>query len=248
MLFQRMVQRTRNENWLALSLELLMVVAGILFAFQVDRIYEGWQDRQLEQRYLARISDDLRADTAEIASVRARTDRRLAQIQLLVRAIDDPFIVADQASEFIHAIEQVAWRSVPTITTNTYDELVSTGRMTLLQSEDLRNGLTEYYAFLEGQKRLGLGEDDQDMFRLETLGLLSGGHLSAIEDPTRYPLNVSPEEAVDIAEEFASRLAAHRWLSRLTKYQVLMHRLAQDFDARARVLLAELDQDMSDDR
>lgn len=243
-----MVQSTRNENWLALSLELMMVVVGILFAFQVDRMYEGWQDRQIEERYLARLSDDLRADTSEIASIRQRTDHRLAQIQLLVRAIDDPLIVADQASEFLHAIEQVTWRSVPTITTNTYDELVSTGRMTLLQSEDLRNGLGEYYSFLEEQKRLGLGEDDQDVFRLETLGLLSGRHLSAIEDPMRYPLVVSREESVEIAEDFASRLAAHQWLSRLTKYQVLMHRLAQDFDARARVLLAELDHDMTGDR
>ena len=148
----------------------------------------------------------------------------------------------------MHAIEQITWRSVSTITTYTYDELLSIGRMALLRSEELRTGLAEYYAFIEEQKRLGLGEDDQDRFRLETLGLLSGRHLSAIEDSTNYALDVSPEQAVEIAEEFASRTAAHPWLSRLTKYQVLMQRVALDFDARAEILLIEIDRELARNR
>ena len=116
--------------------------------------------------------------------------------------------------------------------------------MALLRSDDLRKGLAEYYGFLADQRRLGLGEDDQDRFRLETLGLLSGQHLSAIEDASSYTLDVSPDEAVEIAERLASRRSAHPWLSRLTKYQVLMRRLALEFDARARVLIAEVEEQL----
>lgn len=118
-------------------------------AFQVDRLYEGWQDRQLEDRYLERLASDLGSDTAEIAEVVARTERRLSQIRLLEDAIDDARIAGDRPSAFVRALEQVIWRSVPTITTSTYDELSSTGRMALLRSERLRNGPAEYYAFIE---------------------------------------------------------------------------------------------------
>ena len=52
MLFRRISHRIREENWLALCLELTMVIAGILLAFQIDRFYEAWQDSQLEDRYL----------------------------------------------------------------------------------------------------------------------------------------------------------------------------------------------------
>ena len=248
MLFRRITERVRDENWVALSLELRMVIVGILLAFQVDRLYGGWQDRQLEDGYLDRLTTDLQSDTAEIAEIVARTGRRLAQVQLLTEAIDDPRIAGEHPSDFVHAIEQVTWRSVPTITTSTYDELLSTGRMALLRSERLRNGLAEYYAFIVEQTRLGLGEDDQDRFRLETLGLLSGEHLSAIEDASSYDLDVSAEEAVEIAEGFASRRTAHPWLSRLMKYQVLMRRLALEFDARAGVLLTEIEEQLNGDR
>ena len=248
MLFRRLSQKIREENWLALSLELTMVIVGILLAFQVDRFYEGWQERQLEDRYLERLATDLERDTAEITRVVARTEERLSQVQLLANAIDDPRIAGDSPSDFVQAIEQVTWRSVPTITTYTYDELLSTGRMALLRSERLRNGLAEYYAFIVDQRRLGLGEDDQDRFRLETLGLLSGEHLSAIEDASSYDLDVSPEEAVEIAEGLASRRTAHPWLSRLMKYQVLMRRLAREFDTRARVLITEIDEQLTGDR
>jgi len=244
MLVRSISQGLREENWLALFLELTIVIVGILLAFQVDRVYEGWKDRQLEGRYLERLAADLARDTAEITTVVARTEKRLSQLQLLTDAIADPRVAGDRPSDFVLTIEQVTWRSVPTITTHTYDELLSTGRMALVRSEGLRSGLAEYYAFLADQMRLGLGENDQDRFREETLGLLSGEHLSAIEDPSTYPLDVSPGEAMKIAEGLASRRTAHPWLGRLMKYQVLMRRLALDLDARARVLLAEVDEQL----
>lgn len=248
MLFRRISQRIRGEKWLALSLELIVVIVGILLAVQVDRFYAGWQDSRLEDRYLERLAIDLQSDTAEITRVVAGIEQRLSQIQLLADVIVDPGTARDQPSDFVYAIEQVTWRSVPTITTYTYDELLSTGRMTLLRSERLRNGLAEYYASIEHQRRLGLGENDQEQFVLETLGLLSGEHLSAIEDASSYDLDVSAEEAVEIAKRFASRRTAHPWLSRLMKYQVLMRRLAREFDTRARVLITEIDNQLAGDR
>ena len=147
--------------------------------------------------------------------------------------------------EFMRALEQVTWRGVPVIHANTYGELESTGRMILLRTEALRSGLAEYYSFIDEQRRLGLGEDDQDRFRLETLGLLSGVQLSAIEDPDRYQAEVSPEEARRIAVEYARRTDAQLWLPRLTKYQVLMRRLAEEFRVRAEALLSEIDGELA---
>ena len=92
---------------------------------------------------------------------------------------------------------------------------------------------------------MGLGEDDQDRFRLETLGLLSGAQLAAIEDPVRYAVEVSPADAKRIAVEYARRTDAHRWLPRLTKYQVLMRRLAEKFRERADALLSEIDDELA---
>ena len=153
---------TRQIPWLRVFVEGVVIVGSILLVFGIDAWWEGNQDSQLEDRYLERLATDLDSDTAEIRTVVARTDQRLSQLRLLADAIADPHIAGDHPADFVHAIEQVTWRSVPTITTYTYDELLSTGRMALLRSEDLRNGLAEYYAFLADQRWLGLGEDDPE--------------------------------------------------------------------------------------
>lgn len=241
MLVRRIVEKVRAENWLTLFLELGLVVIGILLAFQLDRAYQAYQDRQLEQRYLQRLHADLQGDVDEIDVNIRRTQTRLEQVELLRTVLRNPEAAAADPEAFAHALEQVTWRSVPNITTGTYEELESTGRTVLLRSEKLRSGLADYYGLIAGQQRLGLGEDDQDRFRVATLGLLSSADLSAIEDPERYPFDMSPERARQVAIGFAARTAAHPWLSRLTKYQVLMRRLAEEFRERATGLLEQID-------
>ena len=79
---------------------------------------------------------------------------------------------------------------------------------------------------------------------MATVGLLSGDQLSAIEDPDRFDLHVAPGDAVRIARAFAGREAAHLWLGRLEKYQVLMARLARGSRERAREILREIDREI----
>lgn len=240
-MLRRLIEKLRAENWLGLGVELTLVVVGILLAFQLDRAYQASQDRELEQRYLARLAEDLRRDSAEIADNISRTIVRLGQLELLESLRLDPAAAAVDPPALAEALEQVTWRSVPTIATGTFDELQSTGRSVLLRSEALRRDLAAYYGAIEEQRRLGLGEDDQDRFRLATLGLLSGDHLSAVEDPERHPFEMSADEAARIAEAFRSRPEAHLWLGRLTKYQVLMQRLSRDYQAGNLRLLSRID-------
>lgn len=244
MLLRRIAERLRSESWITLFLELSLVVLGILLAFQLDRAYQNSQDRDLEQRYLVRLHADLQRDTSSLTEVIGRTERRIAQVDLLLDVVDDPTVAADDPRAFASALEQVTWRSVPAITSVTYDELQTSGRSTLLRSDPLRAGLADYYTRIDVERRLGLGEDDQDRFRLATIGLLSGAHLSAIEDPERFPLELTPDEANLIAMAFSARAEAHPWLARLTKYQVLMRRLAEGYLKQAHGLLELIDQEM----
>ena len=243
MILRRIARSLRAADWVTLGLELVLVVVGILLAFQLDRAYQAAQDRQLETRYLERLHADLSRDTAEIARVLARTERRVGQVGLLEAVLAEPERAADAPREFVTALEQVTWRSVPSITTTTYDELRSTGRAALIRSESLRERLAAYYGTLDEQQRLGLGEDDQERFRTATVGLLSGDQLSAIEDPSRFDLEVTPAGAVRIARAFAARDGAHPWLGRLEKYQVLMARMARRSQARAVEILHAIERE-----
>lgn len=246
MIGRRLFRSLRGGAGWTLILELVIVVVGILLAFQVDRAYQASQDRALERRYLERLQADLQSDTAEVARIVGLTGERLGQIDVLRAAVRDPMAAADQPGSFVEAVEKVTWRSFPRIRSYTYEELRSTGRMTLLRSEELRSGLGAYYALVEDRRRLGLGEDDQDRFRLETLGLLSAEQLSGIEDPQRFPFEVGAAEAARVARELTVRPGALVWLPRLAKYQVLMRRSAEEIRAAALLLMAEIDRELGE--
>ena len=240
MLLRRILKHVRGENWVAVTLDLLVVVIGIVIAFQVNRWYEAGKDRGLEHGYLERLRSDLETETAQFEEIVARTELRLGQVRLLEAAIASPAAAAARPADLVRAVEQVTWRSFPVITAYTYQELLSSGRMTLLRSEDLRQRLAEYYTLIEDSRRLGFGEDDQYKFRDLTVGLLTTVQLSAIEDPKRYELVVSAEEALSIARELTSRGEAHAWLPRLAKYQVLMRARAEGFIDTAKNLITSI--------
>ena len=241
MLLRRIAQHLKSENWVAVVLDLLVVVVGIVIAFQVERWYEGRRDLEVEQSYLRRLRADLETEMEQFEEIVTRTGTRLEQCRILEAAFADPAKAAEQPMEFVIAMERVTWRSFPVITAYTYGELVSSGRMTLLRSQDLRLRLAEYYTLLEETRRLGLEEDDQDKFRDLTVGLLSAEQLSAVEAHKREDLQVSAEEATRIATEFSGRLEARGWLARLAKYQVLMRIRAEGFVKREKGLIASID-------
>ncbi len=230
----------KNQHVVGLILDLLVVIAGILLAFQIDRAYEAWQDRQDESSYLERLLKDLEGDKTMYEDVRERAVERLEQIRILQEVIDNPESISGREADFVYALERVTWRNFPVINGYTYSEMLTSGKMTLLRSENLRRKLSDYYSRLEDTERLGFGEDDQDHFRTETLGILSTQILMHIENETDYPLNISQEEGLDMAREFAARQTAHQWIGRLAKYQVLMSERADEFTRRAEVLEAEI--------
>ncbi len=174
------------------------------------------------------------------SEVIARTNVRLEQIQLLSEVINDPTYIRGREADFIVAMERITWRNFPVINGNTYNEMLTTGNMTLLRSEALRKQLSDYYAMLEDTERLSFGEDDQDQFRNETLGILSAAMLKYVEDEEMYPLEVSEETALAMANEFSTREKAHWWMNRLAKYQVLMANRSTEFTKSARSIQTEI--------
>ncbi|MFT6662771.1 MAG: hypothetical protein ACJA0K_002784, partial [Maricaulis maris] len=55
MILARITKALRDQNWLAVSLEFIIVIAGVVVGFQVSAWNEARQERGLEQAYLERL-------------------------------------------------------------------------------------------------------------------------------------------------------------------------------------------------
>jgi uncharacterized protein DUF6090 len=62
MILRRMTKHVRDQNWFAVALDFVIVVAGILIAFQITNWNEARGERHREAQILREIATDLQAD------------------------------------------------------------------------------------------------------------------------------------------------------------------------------------------
>lgn len=125
--------------------EILLVVIGILIALQINNWNEISKERAKESGYLERLKEDILTDQQ--------------QFELNVEFYNQVFDYGNSAISysngedlgttskwevlvaFFHASQ--IWPIIPTV--STYDELKSSGELSLIQSDDLRNSLSYYH-------------------------------------------------------------------------------------------------------
>ena len=87
MLLRRITQHVKDQNWFAVALDFIIVVAGILIAFQITEWNETRADRQKEAEFFGSVLENLRSDLAEYDSTLTVTEWRMSAINQVNREI-----------------------------------------------------------------------------------------------------------------------------------------------------------------
>lgn len=232
MLLRRIIAHFRKQEWTAIFLDFLIVVAGILIAFQITDWNERRAEHAREGRYLAQIADDLRADLEEIEFVRGNAECRVSAAEaILARAGAPPRrweLTWAQDSYQLNAAAPFqsddpfaangALSILPTLDGNrhTYAALISTGEFRILRDETLARDIQSYYAEVDEVRDFGV-----------TLEIVREAVAAS-----RHRLGIS-NFAVVTLDQLAARVAADRELAaQLDTYRI--------FSAMHAVLMARL--------
>jgi hypothetical protein len=167
-----------------LAAEFILIVAGVLVALALDQWRARLQDRSLEAAYVARLRNDLVSDTASFRWFNGVLDTKDAVLLELLR--DRPPDTWDGSpAEHAVRLRLSTFLGLPPVTSATFNELLSTGKVNLLRSGELRGELGEYYAFYS---RL-----------TEILDLLPGSYRSIVwssmPGDTEHALRLDPSNA-----------------------------------------------------
>lgn len=76
------------QNWFAVALDFIIVVAGILIAFQITAWNEQRADRAKEALYLFELIEDLNADLAEFDSIKRTAEIRMGALERILALAD----------------------------------------------------------------------------------------------------------------------------------------------------------------
>lgn len=164
-------------NSVKLIAEFIIIVLGVLVALASDRWRETIQNSELKNHYISGLIADIQEDSLTFAET--KNTGSLNNSARLVLEASNTIQFPDSLSHIIYSIESLQWYNPPVVSREIYNDLVSTGNLSLLSLE-LRRVLGIYY------DRVTSYEQREDLFR----NLLSNGYRNApshILGPIIYP-------------------------------------------------------------
>jgi len=244
MLLGRLRGHLADQNWLAVTVDIAVVLVSILLAFQIDRWAENRRDQHLEVEYLLRLKEDLQMEIGQMDTALGYVGDRIKAVRLLEKLVKDSSNEGISYGSLPWAIETATWRSFPQIASFVYRELQSTGNLALIQAESLRRNLAGHYTLLQNDAQIGLDQDIQHLFNRKMAGLLTSDELIEVENAgsPNNSANISPARALEIAEAFSQNQGAVAILPSLVHHHAFIEKVIVQARERTQQLILQIDE------
>ncbi len=149
MILRRFIQHVREQNWFAVSIDVVVVIVGIYLGFQVTEWGNQQTAREEEQQILRTLSLEVEGALARKLAERAENEEELEEIFEAVDYLSGELgvqILSEVACRRIAVSAGNNWRIVRL---NTADEIVASGKLNLIGNEQVRLLIMEYRSILE---------------------------------------------------------------------------------------------------
>jgi hypothetical protein len=141
MILRRISYHLHHQNWLALCLEMVIVVAGIFIGLQIDAWRSSQVDREVEHKYLERLLSDMEES---ILAQRERIDSTsvgIANIDFLASSLHSGDLDTEQVDRLGEGYDWIGTIAFPETNMSTIHELQATGKILLIQDLRIRNAI-----------------------------------------------------------------------------------------------------------
>ena len=143
MIIKRLASSLRRQDWMAVTVEVLIVLVGVFLGLQVNNWNEARLAREAERDLMARLEVDIQDARAQTANAITSLETLSARTGLLIDLLRTEETVPERPD--MDGILGAAIRvDTPPGLSATYQEMISTGSLSSLQSQDLRQALTQY--------------------------------------------------------------------------------------------------------
>ena len=147
---QQLLSKNKTGKYLTYAIgEIVLVVIGILIALQINAWAIEQDNHTLEKIYLEALRVEIMEDIQFYTSVSDSLKNQETSALHILHFIEYPEAVIKDSLQFINAFRQCAEGENLTRTEVTWNELQSTGRMSLIRNKKLTGLLFEYYADLD---------------------------------------------------------------------------------------------------
>ena len=167
MILRRVIEQIKHQHWLAIVIDLVIVVLGVFIGMQVS----NWNQQRATDRQAEIFTERLRADLRVeawnydymiqyFAEVQANAESALAVMEGRKQASSEQLLIsAYRATQYNTHIRRRA----------TYDEMTATGNINLIKDDALREAATLVYdiGLFQVLDSQSLGSSYRQAFRME---------------------------------------------------------------------------------
>lgn len=155
---RQLIMENRSRKYLFYMLgEIVIVIVGILIALQVDNWNQRRQERIEAHLFLVRLKNEFLANRAQLVQKIVMREQALGSTRELIRFVDSPQgLFADRQVDSLLALAMPVYTFDPS--QGVLNQLTSTDKLTLLQSEALNDKLSGWNSMIQDFK------EDEDMY------------------------------------------------------------------------------------
>ncbi|MAP93432.1 MAG: hypothetical protein CMK07_00625 [Ponticaulis sp.] len=143
MIIRRLATSIREQDWVTVVIETLIVMFGVLLGLQVN----NWNSARVERAELVGLIERLKTDFAETEPVIETNYERIALAADQTAQLIDYLRTTDEVPEdedILMIVEAPGRLAALPAVSATYQEMLSTGSLARIKSEELRSALNSY--------------------------------------------------------------------------------------------------------
>ena len=148
----RIVQRLRDHDWMAVAIEVLIVVVGVLIALQVSNWNDARKDSARGEDYLRRMDAELQGDVKMIARLSVFRHQVYDYGMATVAYAEHGTLYQGSAWKTVLAYYQASQVWPYRIPDTTFQEIRSNGELDLIRNPVLRNHVSSHYGNSSGSQ------------------------------------------------------------------------------------------------
>ena len=140
MFLKRLAKTLHEQDWASFVIEFLIVLLGVFLALQAEDWNQERKDRNLEEAYISRLIDEARTNIDILAQHEQIFEEK---VEFILALPNLPLNKAFQQDplEFMFQLDYSTYVGIPNLRAETYQELESSGRLTLLRNSELRSAI-----------------------------------------------------------------------------------------------------------
>ncbi|WP_323761933.1 hypothetical protein [Maricaulis sp.] len=167
MILSRLSRAIRQQNWFAVVLEFVIVVAGVLLAFQISQFASARSERAYALDAMARVETDVREIMAFRNRTRAALELQLEQLAAALSLLDGDDAADSLTPEQCQSMATSSYISMAVDAVPTLDEVRRSGALAAIDNEPLRLAILRFSSRQDTTREYARRHDD-DVIDLTT--------------------------------------------------------------------------------